>query len=535
LGHESLARAGDPLAAGKGLTPARRASAGALFALVVYPGARAQERLPIESIEIKTFNVFTPDEAAKAFFPYRLANAIHIESRKSFIASELTFRLGDPLDPEKLAETERNLRALSLFRAVAVRSQGPNVTVQTFDAWTLLLRGNLSRRGGATAYSLGVEESNLLGTGMGLSFDYENDVDRTTRNLAYSDPSFFAPYTLFNFTASDSSDGKNVAVGLARPFYALDVDRMEAASYRQTLSNTRLYAGGVEVARWKERLRNATANGGFLLSLGGDSAVRFLGSVEWSDVALLSAVHGPPPPLGARRFLFLMAGLEREGRHWIERRQVDKMDRDEDFNLAPSARLEIGASPGVSGGEPAGRLRGQGRVGALLPSGLALATASFDTRVQAQGLEAGRLTADIRAYLLRENVTIAGRVGVVAGWRLDPEQQIELDGENGVRGYHLHAVAGTGHFVANVESRFFLFSDLLQLLSIGVAAFGDAGVSWGAPDNFQRLADLGLGLRFGLTRASKTSVIRVDVARALHADPLGRTGWLLSFSSGQAF
>jgi hypothetical protein len=25
------------------------------------------------------------------------------------------------------------------------------------------------------------------------------------------------------------------------------------------------------------------------------------------------------------------------------------------------------------------------------------------------------------------------------------------------------------------------------------------------------------------------------VARSLHPDPLGRTGWLLSFSSGQAF
>ena len=506
-----------------------------LLAFAVCPAARAQERPPIESIEIRTFNVFTPEEAAKAFFPYRLANSIHIESRKSFIARELTFHVGDALDPEKLAETERNLRALSLFRAVAVRSKGPNVSVETFDAWTLLLRGNFSSRGGATAYSLGVEESNFLGTGKGLSVQYEDDVDRTSASISYSDPSFFAPYTFLNFTAADFSDGKNFAVGLARPFYALDVDRMGAANYRQTLFDTRLYAGGVEVARWRERNRAASAAGGLLLSLGGDSAYRLLGSVEWSDVAFLGADHGPPPPTEARRFLFLMAGLQREGRRWIERRQVDKMDRDEDFNLAPSARLEIGASPSVFGAETAGRVRGRGSLGTLMPWGIALATASFDTRLQAEGLEAGRLTVDMRGYLLRRNVTLAGRVGVVAGWRLDPEQQIELDGENGVRGYRLHAVSGTGHVVANLESRFFLVSDLLQLLSIGVAAFADAGVSWGAPDYTQRLADVGLGLRFGLTRASKTSVIRVDLARALYTDPLGRTGWLLSFSSGQAF
>jgi hypothetical protein len=89
--------------------------------------------------------------------------------------------------------------------------------------------------------------------------------------------------------------------------------------------------------------------------------------------------------------------------------------------------------------------------------------------------------------------------------------------------------------VGNVEARVHLVSEILQLVSLGVAAFGDCGWSWGDPDGYWHLADAGVGLRIGITRASKNSLVRIDVARAIRPDPLGRTGWLLSFSSGQAF
>jgi hypothetical protein len=89
--------------------------------------------------------------------------------------------------------------------------------------------------------------------------------------------------------------------------------------------------------------------------------------------------------------------------------------------------------------------------------------------------------------------------------------------------------------VANAEARVLLVPEIWSLLSFGLAAFGDAGYSWGAPDGFWHLADAGVGLRVGLTRASKSNLIRIDVARVLHPDPLGRTGWLVSFASGQAF
>ena len=132
-------------------------------------------------------------------------------------------------------------------------------------------------------------------------------------------------------------------------------------------------------------------------------------------------------------------------------------------------------------------------------------------------------------------MTIAARLELRGGWRLDPEDRFALDGENGLRGYRLHAVNGTRNAVLNVEARRLLVPDLLHLVSLGVAAFADAGLSAGPPDGTRRLANVGVGLRVGLGRASRHDLLRIDLARSLVPDPLGRTGWLVSFGSGQAF
>ena len=46
--------------------------------------------------------------------------------------------------------------------------------------------------------------------------------------------------------------------------------------------------------------------------------------------------------------------------------------------------------------------------------------------------------------------------------------------------------------------------------------------------------DIGVGIRVGLPRTPK-NLLRIDFAYALNRDPLGRRGFIVSFSSGQAF
>ena len=512
-----------------------RGLCGLLAALAARP-AVAQDLPAISTVEIRTIDVFSDAEAAQKFFLYRFANSLHVKTKSSFIKTQLLFKPGDPLRPEILAETERNLRAFGLFRQVSVTAEGTRVVVETADAWTLLLRGSFSNKGGVTEYSLGAEEYNLLGLGMQFGFGFEQEVDRTSRSAFFADPNLIWPHAAFRVDVSDLSDGQRFSIAYGRPFYALGVPWSLQGLVNRADFDTKLYAGGEEAATWRERQRIALVQGGSLLKGGVEGADRLLGSIQWTEVRLQDK-DGPPPPAGPpsnRRFLFFSAGFEHAGSEWITRRQVDRLERDEDFNLSTGLRLEAGISPPFDDRSVAGRLLASVQSGTSIPRGFALFSATGSTRLEA-GFQNAMVGADARGYVQSGAWTLVGRIGTLVGWNLDPENQIALDGTTGVRGYRLHAVEGNRRLVGNAEARVFLVPEIWSLLSFGLAAFGDAGYSWGAPDGFWHLADAGVGLRVGITRASKNNLVRIDVARVLHPDPLGRTGWLVSFASGQAF
>jgi hypothetical protein len=513
-----------------------RARAGAALLALLLGRAAVGETVRITEIEIRPENVFSPSEAAASFFPFGLANALHVVSRKSLIRKFLLFDVSDPIDLDRFAETERNLRATGLFRYVLIRYEGTKVIVETGDAWTLLLRGALSNKGGVTSYQIGVEEANLLGTGRQLKFLYDKGTERTSRSVTFADPAFLRPYTLLRLVYSNLSDGTFYEAGVHRPFYALDTRWAAGGMYQQARFEPKVYAGGEEAATYSKRLLFLRADGGLRSFLSETTANRVLGFVEYTDTTVAAGPFGPPPPPPSlpRRFFFIGAGVERETRGWIQRTNVEKIDRVEDFNLAPVGQVQLGLSPEIFGATGAARMTVRGSMGTLLPSGFSTATVSGEARYE-NGPQNAIVNLDLRAILQIPDGTLVARIGLTSGWRLDPEFQVYLDGETGVRAYRLHAVSATGRLVGNFELRKVFFREVLHLVSIGAAVFFDSGVSWGPPDGTWRLADAGVGLRFGLTRASQMSLLRLDVARAFNPDPLGRTGWLVSFASSQAF
>src|SRR3989304_8322207 len=90
----------------------------ALGALRPPPVPAVQDRsLPIiDSVEIVIEDVFEDGGLTPDYWAYRLANELHLETKEVVIRRELLFREGEPLDPEALAQTERNLRSLPFLR-----------------------------------------------------------------------------------------------------------------------------------------------------------------------------------------------------------------------------------------------------------------------------------------------------------------------------------------------------------------------------------------------------------------------------------
>ena len=117
------------------------------------------------------------------------------------------------------------------------------------------------------------------------------------------------------------------------------------------------------------------------------------------------------------------------------------------------------------------------------------------------------------------------------GRELDPETQILLGGDSGLRGYPLRYQSGNGRALATVEQRFFTSWYPLRLVHVGAAVFCDGGRTWSAPPGFAELGllkDVGLGLRLSSGRSGLGSVIHVDLAFPLDGDPsIDRVQWLI--------
>jgi hemolysin activation/secretion protein len=105
---------------------------------------------------------------------------------------------------------------------------------------------------------------------------------------------------------------------------------------------------------------------------------------------------------------------------------------------------------------------------------------------------------------------------VDASSNLDPDHQILLGGDSGLRGYPLRYQAGDGRWLVTVEQRYFTNWYPFRLFNVGGALFADVGRAWGpnpgGTPSMGLLKDVGFGLRLGNSRSALGNVLHVDVA-----------------------
>ena len=102
------------------------AAAGMLILLALSPQTPAAtwdeleaRKVVIAGVEIVVNDVFDLSRPSENNWIGRLANAAHVETRDGVIARELLFAIGEPVDAQRIRETERNLR-----RHVFIRDAG---------------------------------------------------------------------------------------------------------------------------------------------------------------------------------------------------------------------------------------------------------------------------------------------------------------------------------------------------------------------------------------------------------------------------
>jgi hypothetical protein len=517
-----------------------------LLLLCLAAAANAQDSPPLHigKITIDAVDVYSKHEARRGFF-YRAADRLHVETHASVVRRFLLFHEGDVFSLERLQETERNLRAQHYLKSATVTAQPAHdglvdVVVTTQDSWSIAPETQAGSRGGAGNYGASISESNLFGLGKEAEVSWKKDVDRTRVGVQYQDPMMLDGYWNAFLAYGRTTDGNDQRVTLQRPFYSFSTPWSTELSFLGFQRDDRLYSEGLTAVRFSHQMRNAVASWGWAIDPSDTTANRVVTGLRLMHDRFASAGLPDAFTLPADRdYRYLFTRFEHAENSFVKLNFVNKDVRYEDFNLGRQYSLEAALSPRAIGA-PVNSAYGCASYadGVGSPTAFMLHTITLLSRFDGgpqNAIASGGMYA-VRRMGDDHPSTFVGRVVLNNAWRQDREDQFFADGLTGLRGYRAHTFAGSRSLIINAEQRFYLGRELLQLYSPGVVGFIDAGnATNGSFSELMSLKfDAGVGIRIGLPRTPK-NLLRLDLAYAMNRDPRGKRGFLISFSSGQAF
>jgi outer membrane protein assembly factor BamA len=482
----------------------------------------------VGKIDIEIKNIFDESDPRENTGLYRLANHLHIRTKRKAIQAQLLFKSGEPYSGRRLAETERNLRLLLYIydaHVVPVRFSDGKVDVKviTKDVWTLSPGISFGRAGGTNATSYNLQDTNFLGWGKTVEVSRTSNVDRTSKAIEYADPNVLWSKWTAALAYVDSSDGNQRSLQLAQPFYSLETRwsaKITALSYDRTVSRYNL---GNIVDQFNDNQTTYELSGGISDGLVNGWAKRLLFGMHYdknefvpTPVTTLPA-HPLPPD---RTLSYPFVGFEVLEDKYAKIGDENQIGRTEDLYFGTDVTGQVGyTSPAFGADRSALILAAKGVRGLELADAQQLfLSGDFSTRVEGGGQVRNLITDAGAKYYWRWHpdwllyVSLSGTVT----YMLDPDMQLLLGGDNGLRGYPLRYESGTSRGIFTVEQRVFTDWYPFRLARVGAAVFADVGRTWGSGSVGNSdpglLSDIGFGLRFGNTRSGLGNVLHVDFA-----------------------
>jgi len=413
-----------------------------------------------------------------------------------------------------------------------------DLEVVTQDVWTLSLSFDFGRSGGRNKYTIELQDHNLLGTGQDVALGRRQSFDRTSNLLRYSNDTFLGTRNRVGLWLASNSDGFQRSVRFARPFFSLDTRRAGGAFASSEERTDDLYTQGEVFDSFRHEIGFFEGNVGFSSGFRGGRTVRWQVGYTWDDNTFgpdpESDEPSPPPP--DRTLSYPWVGVNLLQDRFITVRNLDQIERTEDLNLGTQLDARIGLASRALGGD-----RDQVVARFLLQRGwslkgerrLAFVSASASGRWGAEGSENVRVGTRLRFYQRTFGRHLfSATLELDVAHNLDPETQLLLGGDTGLRGYPLRYQDGDRRFLFTLEQRFYTRLYPLRLVRVGAAVFADVGRCWfehdPRPGNRGVLRDVGFGLRFVSHKASSPTV-HVDIAFPLDRDPsISSVQWLIS-------
>jgi hemolysin activation/secretion protein len=217
-------------------------------------------------------------------------------------------------------------------------------------------------------------------------------------------------------------------------------------------------------------------------------------------------------------------GVELIQDNYVTTENQDQIGRTEDVYLGDRLRASFGwAAPELGSDRSAGIYSVSGEIGRpLFKNDILQLSSSWNGRLESGSTVDSVLDAGARYYhRFNEKNLFVAELGAAHAHALDLDQQLQLGGDNGLRGYPLRYQTGDTRVLATVEERYFTDWFPWRLFRVGGAVFADVGRMWGeapvASEPLGWLSDVGFGLRIGNARSGLDNVLHIDLAFPLGA------------------
>lgn len=505
-------------------------AAASVAAFAAAPGALTAQQGPdeparIDSVVVRAENVFS-ERTADEHWIYRTANSARFQTRSGVVEQELLFGAGDSLDFALLAETERILRGLDLFRTVEVDTVVVDgrviAVVHTQDAWSTLpiLTGSLASDGTLTG-RVGLTERNVLGTGNLLSLSYRKSTDRDGgdfstrwRRLAGTQVDIGADLALL-------SDGNSLAWTISDPWRSLEdgfvLQVAGATADRQRLQYRTFSATRRDTLRYRHHLYGQNLTIGIAPIATPHRVLRFEASASLRNERYLLQA-GKDPPLVVPDSVFADVGLfvAYELPRFRVVGYVDGLN-EQDADLTTGITLGMRLAPAAFGYERSGigpvvAVRGGTTSGPLLLRAGFLANGLFN----AGGLDSGRVVASVTGGLLGRNrhATLLHVQGGVLESPA-PGREFDLGFSAPPRSFEPHSFVGTRSLWGTLEHRWYALPRVFDQFGAALAGYFDFGGAWYEGQEARWGAEFGIGLRTSSRLAPGAESSRVDLGYKL--------------------
>ena len=503
----------------------------------------------IGSITIVREEIFDTTDPAEDRWLYRAANRFHVVTREPVIRAQLLFAEGEPVIAQTIEETERVLRRNNyLFdvdiKPVAAAAGVVDIVVTTRDNWTLFPQIGFTQGGGQTEYLIGAQEANLFGTGAELTASIEDDGDRESSLLTYSNRNFRGTWWRFELGYRDSDDGDAQRLRMIRPFHSLDARWSAGLDVTALEQEEPLFSQGDEVAEYRRDQLDARAWFGWSRGLVEGWSRRWQIGYAIDDNRF-DPVFEPNRLIiqpADRDLRYPYVSFEAIQDRFVTATNFTRIAITEDVFVGQRFAATVGWFGSGTGSDRDGALvRLEAAASAGDPTRALLSVRSTaGGRIEGGDLRNGRfeLTA---GYVQRQSNMMSWYAGVesTVAHEGDLDDPVQLGGLTGLRGYDRAYANGDARAVMTLEQRMITNWYPFRLFRVGGAAFVDVGRVWGDDitglTDDRVLANVGFGLRLMSTRASSNRMLHIDFAYPLRRDDTVDNGIQISIQGRRGF